>query len=84
MKYTIFEGKREVEINDKIVEVFEKYDGPLTDIYVEILAVGNNLDENTPQDILEKEIAASMFEELELLCTITEDMKKLLDEGILG
>ena len=84
MKYTIFEGKREVRINDKVVELFEKYDGPLTDIYVEVLAVGNNFNENTPQDILEKEITASLFEELQVLCTITEDMKKLLDEGILG
>lgn len=79
-QYKIFNGKRIVEVNKDLVDIFEQIQGPLTDVYVEIIMVGDNLDKNTPQEILNKTLFDALIEEVQVVSQINSTFPDFLEE----
>jgi len=78
--FSIFNGARIVEVNKDLVEIFEQIQGPLTNVYVEIIMVGDNLNENTPQEILNKTLFDALIEEIQVVSQINSTFPAFLEE----
>lgn len=66
-QYTIFNETRTVEIDERIVEIFESLQGELDKDYVEWIALGYSLNIDTQQDILNKKITEALIDEINVV-----------------
>lgn len=82
-QYSIFNGTRIVEVDEKIVEIFESLQGPLTNLYIEIIAIEDSLDENISQEIFNKTITEALIDEIKVVNEIRNNpspLRKIADD----
>lgn len=81
--YKIFNNTIEIALNASLIELFEEYQGKLTESYIEHLLEIEGYTNKDRRELLEESISNSLIEELEVLSNIIPDFKEMLNKGIL-
>ena len=66
MIFSIFNNKKTVNISDDKINLYETHVAPFNVKRAEYLAVANDCDENTPENIIEKSIEDNIITEVEI------------------
>ena len=79
--YKIFNNTVEITLNTSIIELFEEYQGELTESYIEHLLNIDGYTNKDKKEILEGPVSNSLIEELEVLSNIIPDFKEMLNNS---